>query len=416
MLKFQKTADQNLQNAINRSIILNYLRGNGPVSRADISANLKISASAVSRVIDSLIKEKYVIETVKIKTAVGKRPIQLEINPERGYVLSLDLSQERLQMALYDFTGKLLKKNRGFTILGIQDEIEHVVDEVRSFLDHYLSEKELLIEKFPLEAISVGLPADIDVETGKISSASLYENWNEINFKEVLAREFHITVYVEKDVILSVLAEKNFGKGKDFKDVVFIEISSGVSAGIIVDNQLIRGACGSAGQIAFTVINAENLGYRAGNKGYLDKFASVQRITEKTLEELEKGKKTTVRNMLKGDIGTLAPSLVCEAALNGDRLANEIIDEIVRDLSIGIINLILAVNPQVVVLGGTVSSLPGVATLFVEKIVAYVKKAVPFKIPEFTLSSLGEDVVLIGASSLAIEAFLAREFPYRMEQ
>jgi len=414
MLEVPKTADQSLQNKINRSIIFHYLREKGTASRAEIAKQLRISASAVSRVIDALIKENYVVETEKIKTTVGKRPIQLQVNSRKGSILGIDLSQDRVQVALFDFMGRLLRKYRGFKIKGKKDEASKLIRELRSFLDLYIRENEISMAECALQSISVGVPADIDVDTGRILSASLYENWNDINFKELLYNEFNLPVFVEKDVTLSVLAEKNHGQGRDYSDVIFIEISSGVSAGIIVNNHLVRGSTGSAGQIAFSVIDFEKTGFQNENKGYLDLYASIQSVKARAVEATKQGKKSALLDMVDNNPERIEPSLVCRAALNGDQLCNEIIDDVVKLLSIGMINLILIVNPQVIVLGGTIANLPDVETLFIERITAIIKRAVPFRIPVFKISSLGEDVVLIGASDMAVEALIGGEFPYKI--
>ncbi|GAI21683.1 unnamed protein product, partial [marine sediment metagenome] len=137
-----------------------------------------------------------------------------------------------------------------------------------------------------LKAICVGVPAVIDIGTGKIISAPLYGNWKDLNLKEILESEFNIPVYIENDVNLSALGEKHYGEGKNFKDFIFVEISNGIGAGIIIDNHLFRGSIGSAGEIGFTIINIENLGFKVKNKGFLEKFASVESIKKKAIREI----------------------------------------------------------------------------------------------------------------------------------
>ena len=115
-------ANQALQSKINRSIIFNYLREHGPASRSEISKSLKLSASAVSRVVDYLIQNEYVLETEKVETPIGKRPTLLMINANKGNVLAIDLSQERVLIGLYDYAGNLLRKLRDFRIEGTKEE------------------------------------------------------------------------------------------------------------------------------------------------------------------------------------------------------------------------------------------------------------------------------------------------------
>jgi len=414
MLEVPKTADQALQNKINRSIIFHYLCEKKTATRAEIASQLKISASVVSRIIDSLIKENYVVEIGRIKTSVGKRPIQLQINSRKGSIMAIDMSQNRMQVALFDFTGKLLRKYSGFKITGNKADALKLIREIRSFLDLYTHENGITNNELLLQSIGVGLPADIDVKTGKIISASLYNDWNKINFKKLLYNEFKIPVFVEKDVTLAVLAEKNHGQGKDYSDVIFIEISNGVSAGIIVNNHILRGSTGSAGEIAFSFIDFDKIGFQKEKKGYLDVYASIQSIRERAIDALKSGEKTILFDMVGNNPEEIEPEMVGRAALNGDPVCKVIINDIVKYLSIGIINLILIINPQVIILGGLISNMPDVETLFIDKIISIIKQAIPFRIPEFKVSSLGEDVVLIGASDIAIDTLIGGEFPFKI--
>lgn len=108
--KFVRTASSELQFKINQSIIFNYLREKSPISRAKISQDLKISAPAVSRVIEKLISDNYVLETKKQETKSGKRPTLLTLNKDRGLVLGIDLGSEKIRMSLMNYDGNIVKK------------------------------------------------------------------------------------------------------------------------------------------------------------------------------------------------------------------------------------------------------------------------------------------------------------------
>jgi N-acetylglucosamine repressor len=187
-----------------------------------------------------------------------------------------------------------------------------------------------------------------------------------------------------------------------------------VSAGIICDDRLIRGSSGSAGQIAFQVINPESERFRSENLGYLDRHASMQGIRARMAEELSRGRRSSVTSIPGIRIDDLDPAAVCQAALDGDELAGEVVAHVVGLLGRGLLNLVLAVNPEVIILGGHVSNLPGAEQLFASAIASYIGQAIPFKVPEVRISTLGEEVVLVGASLRAVEAAVAGSFPYRL--
>jgi glucokinase len=411
---FLRTASAELQYKINISIIFNYIRENEPISRIRIANNLKISPSAVSRVIGKLIEDGYVVEADKLKTKGGKRPTLIKIKQDKGFVIGMDLGKEKFKLALTGFNGEIIEKYRGFKISNDKNIAEKIINEIKKILSKYHQDKKLKQDN--LKAICVGIPAAIDIDNGKIISAPLYGEWKDLNLKEILGSEFNIPIYVENDVNLSALGEKHYGEGKNFRDFIFVEISNGIGAGIIIDKHLFRGSLGSAGEVGFTIINADNLGFKVKNKGFLEKFASVESIKKKAIREIRKGRKTIITKMVKNDIEKIEPYMVCEAAISGDELANGIITETVNFLSIGIINLILIQNPQIIVLGGDICNLPEVSRLFLEPIIEKIRSSIPFEIPEIKLSLLGEDAGVVGASFQAVESLLMNKFPYKIEQ
>jgi len=413
ILKISRTANADLQHKINRSVIFNYLRENGPTFRARISKDLNISAPAVSRVIDKLIEDGYVIETEKLITGSGKRPIQLKINSEKGIVIGIDLIIENIEIAISDLCGKVLTSNRGFKFFEDINVKNKLIAEVKRVLHGF---KHVNGNNYSeLMAMGVGVPAVTDINSGAVIDAPLYGSLSKLNLKAELEKEFNIPVYVENVVRLSALGEKIYGEGKNFKDVVFVEISNGIGAGIIIDNHLIRGTYGSAGEIGLSIIGTENLCFKIRNKGYLESIASVESLKERAIYEINKGKRSLMIDLTNNDLTKLNATFVCTAALNGDKVASDIINDVVKNLSVIIIHLILTLNPQIVILGGDICRLPEVNKLFIDPVANYVKKSIPFAPPKITISSLGEKAGVMGAAFFAIESLLTGEFPYILD-
>ena len=188
------------------------------------------------------------------------------------------------------------------------------------------------------------MPAAIDIKKERVVSTSHYRDWEwkDFNLKNILTAEFDIPVFVENDANLSAVGEKHYGEGRKYNNIVYVEISSGIGAGIIIDNRLIKGSGGTAGEIGFTISSSKKLDFRIKDKGFLEKHSSVRNIRGRAIEEIKKGKKTIITDMVKDDIKKITPYIVCEAATRGDRLANDIITNMVEILSVGIINLRLA--------------------------------------------------------------------------
>ena len=221
-------------------------------------------------------------------------------------------------------------------------------------------------------------------------------------------------MYLENIVKLAALGEHRHGKGKRYKNLVFIQVGNGVGAGIIVDNDLVRGATGAAGEIGFTVTNEDDLGYEHGNKGYLEQFASTQGIREAARRAVENGEETAMCELVENDPSRLTVKHVFSAAENGDQVAQRVLDAAVSKLTIAALNLSIVLNPELIVFGGDISSCPGVEELLVQPIATALERLLPFTRPEVSVSDLREDAGIYGASLLAVESLLVGRYPYRI--
>jgi len=413
---FLDTANPRLQQKINMSIIFNYLRVKNPISRAKISRDLNISAPVVSRAIEKLIEKGYVIEAERIKTKMGKRPTPLIINKNKFFVIGIDLGKERLKMAFVNLKGEVVDKFKGSVILKNKRALKRIVNEIKNSIEKYTNGKDS--NPYKIKAICVGVPAAVNINTERVLSTHHYKDseWKDFNLKNIITSEFNIPVFVENDANLSAIGEKHYGEGQKYNTIIFVEVSSGIGAGIIIDNKLIRGSSGYAGEIGFAISNSKKLAFKIKDRGFLEEHSSIRSIRERTIAEIKKGRETIITSMVKNNIEKVTPSLVCKAAIKGDKLANNVITTIVKLLSIEIINLVLIVNPQLVVLGGDISNLPEVSELFIKPITEKIKSSIPFVIPEIKVSSLGEDTCIRGASFNAIESMLIDEFPYTIDQ
>jgi len=414
-LIFYETIGPRVQSVINESIILNYLKENSPISRAKISRDLNISAPTVSKIVDNLIKNNFVVETEKAKSSGGKRPTKLIFNKDIGFVLGIDLCKKRMIIAETDFEVNIINKYKGFKIIHTDvDILDKIVREINSFLKKYDIDLRSSYKDKSFTAISVAVPGNVDQNTGKIISAPLFKNWLDLNLRDYFEDRFGIPVYVENIVNLSAIGENNFSEGKKFSDLVFLEISNGIGAGIIIDNSLLRGSLSSAGEIGFTVTRPENLHFKYKIKGNLEKEISIENIERKAMEDIKKGEKTKITDFARENLTEVDFSLICRAAKYGDEYAKSVINKIVDDISIVIINLTLILNPQIIVIGGQICSAPYINDLIVKPIKNIVKNIIPFSVPGIRLSKLGEDAAVLGASFMAVDSVMASRFPYKI--
>jgi predicted NBD/HSP70 family sugar kinase len=395
------TANANLQNRINTSIIFNYLRDHGFAYRAQIARDLGISAPAVSRAVEKLRRDECVIESERTPVDNGKRAAHISVNAAHGYVLGIDLLTDPVEIAVSDFSGTIL-----YTHLAMPDSEQasfsaYLLESIHSCLaafQAHVPDREVRIL-----AIGIGVPAVVDPRTGTILRASLYDRIARTNIKADVGTRFPVPIYVENISNLAAIGEWKRGVNRNVRNMLFIELGNGIGAGIIMDGDLYRGAEGSAGEIGYFITELSGLGRDKSRIGFLESKASLGAIREKAVG---------ADDVAKGPYPTIAA--LCHAAFAREEPAASIIRDMVRHLAVAMVNIMLLLNPEIVVVGGAACDLPFADSLILEPIVAEVGRNYPFTPPAILKTSLGGKANIIGAVQFALDSLLVDMYPYRL--
>ena len=409
-LKISRTANANLQNEINISVIFNLLRNSGPSYRAQIAKTLNIRGPAVSRAVDHLVRKGYVTETGTIKTGRGKNAVKVMINSDIGHIIAIDLVKEHARFAVTDFSGEIQHRYSGFTINTGGDIKNMLLTEIERISRNYTESSG---KNTNLKAICVGIPASTDFKTGRINTV-LYENLENIDLMQFFSERFAVPVFIENISNLSAIGESNCGQGKNYENMIFLEVSNGIGAGIISNNALIRGQSGYAGEIGFSLVDTDELDSFKQRKGPLERTAAVDSMVYTLKQELLFGAESIFSND-PDFVKTIDAAMLFDAAIRKDTLSYRIIHRAVRHIAVCVVNMILTLDPEVIFIGGDIYHIPGVERLLLEPLTEYVTRTIPFPPPNIQLSSLGEDAGIIGASYMAIETLLTGKYPYHIE-
>jgi predicted NBD/HSP70 family sugar kinase len=345
-----------------------------------------------------------------LKTEHGKNDAEVMINPDIGYIVALDLVKEQVRLAVTDFAGEIREEYTGINILKTKNLWDAIVREIENIGTLYQNREK---HGIPLQAVSVGVPAAADFTIGSINTV-LYEILEKINIQELLTKTFNVPVFIENISNLSAIGENNCGQGKNYENIIFLEVSNGIGAGIISNNTLIRGHSGYAGEIGFSLTDKAELDSFKQRKGSLERIASVDSMVYTLKQELLFGAESIFCND-PAFVKTIDAAMLFEAALKEDTLSCRIIDRAVKHIAVCVVNLILTLDPEIVFIGGDIYHMPGVEKLLLGPLAEQVTRTIPFPPPNIQLSSLGEDAGIIGASYMAIETLLTGKYPYRIE-
>lgn len=401
--QFIGKATPTMQKQINTSLVYHYIYSHNLCHRAVIAKDLNLSAPAVSRAVEFLLERGDIFESGKVQLENGKRVVQLQFNADKGYVIGIDLLRSPLKLVIANFSGNIVTRHTGFDMNRDDDITEDLIKEI-----------EILIDKFEkggfkrerLTSIGVGIPATVDSKSHIVIGAQRYDYLLGKNYVESLEKAFSMPTYVDNVANMAVLAERIRGVSKGKKDIVFFEISTGVGLGLILNGMLYPGSFGAAGEVGYAPQCAEHLNPSSDSLGHLERTISIEGLA---MQALKSGIGNSSDSLLE-----IVATLFTLAHQNRDT-ALKLIHQFLQHLIILCSNFILVLNPEQVVLGGSITEMPHIKELVLDPLTQKLDEILPFEVPQFILSSLGDDSGVIGAVETALNSMRSELYPYRFE-
>ena len=248
--------------------------------------------------------------------------------------------------------------------------------------------------------VGVGIvaPGPLDPWRGIIYKAPNLPGWENLPLAEQLADLCKLPVRLGNDANLAGLGEHRFGAGRGVSHLIYLTVSTGVGGGIIVEDQLVLGARGGAGEPGHMTIDRGDLRCPCGNYGCLELYASGTGIARQAGEALDAGRQSTLG--VPGGRPTAVE--VAAAAEAGDSLAVELLEDAARALGLGIVNLLHLFDPRLVILGGGVSHSGDIWWRAMEAEVE--RRAMPVYRQGLQIlpAALGDDAGLYGAAAMIL--------------
>jgi predicted NBD/HSP70 family sugar kinase len=261
---------------INRDIILEHIRLNQPISRAELSRRSGLQRSTVSQIIEQLIRENLVREGTQGSTARGRRPTLLGLN-EDLIVIAVDLHPRQATVAAVDLSGRLLARS-------IAPLTSDPVASTRLITDCMLRIKHTMSKK-SIAGIGVSLPGRVDPATQMLLFAPNL-NWPGFDLLGALEKKMRLPVTMENAATACLLAELTFGRISGISDAVLVTVSEGVGTGLFAGGRMLSGLHGMAGEFGHVLLDPSGPTCSCGRKGCWETFASC-RAAIRYYKELE---------------------------------------------------------------------------------------------------------------------------------
>lgn len=367
---------------VNEFLVLDAIRSAGQATRPQLATSLGLSAASVSRIVKRLLAQGLVSDEPGPSDGVGRNRDLLRFNRRAGAVIAIDLGGTKCHGALADLAGEVLQEDMRPTFASGSP--------ARSLLASVAALREAAAqEDLPVQAVSVGIPAVINPDTGLVDAGPNVD-WHGFDLVGLLNEELSEPFVVENDVNLAGLGEAWRGAGVGTGSFVTLSLGTGIGAAIVLDGNLVRGRHNAAGEIGFLVTGRSQLRGRpaAGLEGLISGAALTERARVLIKARPE-------RTGL--DPSTVTPALLFETAA-ADPVARMVIGELIDQVAITVTAITAFVDPDRVILDGSIGR---ALAPYLEKIGALVSGAA-YRAPELVTSTLGPNATVIGAIASAL--------------
>ncbi len=307
-----------------------------------------------------------------------------------GLYIGLDLGGTNLKYALGDKTGNLkVKKSKPSLSYENQDKI---FKNIFSAIDELRSET-----KSDIQAIGVGTPGSVNVKLGQlIGNTPNIPDWADAPVKKTIEDKYGIPVYIDNDANVVALAEARCGAAVDCSSVVCFTIGTGIGGGIILNNEIYRGANYSAAEVGHITVEMNGKPCGCGNFGCLEAYAAAPAMINRYRHKLK-------RTGLLYNEHQLSTEFIFQKAIVEEDFAIETINETCDYLGTGIAGVVNVLNPEMVLIGGGVAEAGDEFIKRIEKVIRQKIMKANSDVLKVGKVKLGGDAGVIGAILLAVE-------------
>ncbi len=360
----------------------------GPITRPEISTATSLSKPTVSAAVSRLEHAGLVHAVGTREGQRGRKPVAYVVSERAGFVVGADIGGTNVRVAAADLFGEPIcggqrpTRKDGSRAVGVQilEMISEVIE--RAGLSHGRA-----------LALGISAPGVVDQSSGRVTSLA-YNVTPEGGFDplEVVRDRFDLPVFVENNVNLAAVGEKWFGLARGVSTMVFIAIGAGIGMGIIIDDELVRGAHGAAGEIAYLPLVGDPFDPRHRLHGGLEDEVAAAGIVAALQQH-------------GSAYAAVSAHEVFDLAAAGDAGAKTVVEHVAARLGAAIATVCAILDPGLVVLGGGIGANP----LLLRPVRGAAAALVPIT-ARIETSLLGDRAALQGAIAVALHAARAQLF------
>lgn len=389
-----KTGNIQLVKKINKSIVLESVRKNAPISRADIAQSTGLNKGTVSSLVSELIIESFVYESGPGTSSGGRRPVLLHFNHQAGYAIGIDIGVTEILSIITDLEGTIIHEQ---TLHLANTQFPSVMESIFQLIDQCIDH--MPNSPYGIIGIGIGIPGMINNKDQILLAPNL--KWKNVNIKQQLEDRYDFPIIIENEANAGAYGEKLYGAGKDTQDLVYMSVGTGIGTGIIIDNHLFKGANGLSGEMGHISIDLNGKTCQCGNIGCWELYASEQALIN---EANQKKDLLTCKQNQRVPIDLDELMILAETNCSP---AIELFHQAGQYLGMGMINIINTFNPSKIIIGNRLAKAShwletSLLKVVNERAIAYHQNHV-----DICFSKLSSYSTALGVSAFVVDHFIS---------
>jgi predicted NBD/HSP70 family sugar kinase len=381
----------------NQTVILDAVRrATHGISRVEVAERTGLSAQTISNVCRRLLDAGLIREAGTQPSGVGKPRTIMQLQADGRFAIGVHLDPSVITVVVLNLAGDVVAHRTIPTREHVpsSETIENIVRAVREVSEAASAPAERIM------GAGIAAPGPVDVRSGTVLNPPLLAGWQNVPVRDTLADRLGMPVLLEKDVTAAAVAELWMNADPGHANMIFFYYGTGVGAGLVVQNEAIRGFSSNAGDVGSMIVGGGG-GGRDDRRWLLGDAVMPRKLVREAID----------RGVLD-DPGIELDTIVVHdmyaqlagAANVGDRAAIEILDNVAADIATSLVSLINVLDVNRVVFGGPFWA--PVADFMLERVRMLVRTSQKLIAPhpiEFLTSSIGDDVAAVGAASLVLD-------------
>lgn len=267
--------------------------------------------------------------------------------PEQQYVIGIDVGGTNIKAGAVDYQGKILATIK--TPSEASAGRDAFLNKLQSIVTDLISQMK---GQSPM-AIGFGIPGAIHANDGVVTQAPNFPALNGIPLRDLMAERLKLPCFMDNDANCIAFGEMWTGAGRGYSHILLLALGTGIGGGVIIDDEMLRGADGMAGELGHIAVEIDGAPCNCGSVGCLETIASATGILRMFREQKSKHPESPLNSLQETSI---TPAVIFGEAVKGDQLSKSLIEQAGRGLGVGIASFINIFNPEIVIIGGGVAA------------------------------------------------------------